>query len=195
MATVAADRIVHLAQHPPRTSAALLLAPAFTTDANQRVRSRRHQRSSALMCRQPRRRASPRAESCPCPRRKLRPKTQAGVFIPTVSGHRVGVQARSGPTDYSVNAAACVQVTARSSSAFFSSSVLDWRDHCSAFREFEQNSSDSRTKHDVFTRLRRLPTVLGLPLLRHLFQLRPRPPGVPALLKLRLGLVQGRHAI
>ena len=32
-------------------------------------------------------------------------------------------QADSGPTDFSLNAAACVQVTARSSSAFFSSSM------------------------------------------------------------------------
>ena len=34
----------------------------------------------------------------------------------------------------------------------------------------------------------------SIPLFR-LFQLRPRLPGVPALLKLRLGLFQGRHAI
>jgi hypothetical protein len=30
-------------------------------------------------------------------------------------------------------------------------------------------------------------------MLGHLFQLRPRLPGVPAILKLRLGLIQSRH--
>jgi hypothetical protein len=37
--------------------------------------------------------------------------------------------------------------------------------------------------------------LLYCPSSRHLFQLRPRLPGVPALLKLRLGLFQSRHAI
>jgi hypothetical protein len=42
-------------------------------------------------------------------------------------------QALSGPTDFlSLNDAAFAQVKARSISTFFSSSVLDWLDHCIA---------------------------------------------------------------
>jgi hypothetical protein len=46
-----------------------------------------------------------------------------------------------GPTDFSLNAAACVQVTARPSSAFFSSSVLEWLDQRNASSAYSRNSS------------------------------------------------------